>query len=62
MSLDKAIKHKKERRKQYRGAKAVDSTCRNHGSDDWAKGDRLYRSKKELERTWQNIKEYQEGE
>lgn len=30
--LDKAIKHKKEYRKQYRGAKAVDPTCRNHGS------------------------------
>ena len=30
MSLDKAIIHKKERRKPYRGAKAVDSFCRNH--------------------------------
>ena len=32
MSLDKAIQHGKERRKPYRGAKAVDPTCRNHGS------------------------------
>lgn len=32
MSLDKAIEHGKERRKPYRGAKAVDTTCRNHGS------------------------------
>lgn len=31
MSLDKAIKHGKEKRKPYRGAKAVDHTCRNHG-------------------------------
>jgi len=31
MSLDKAIEHKKEHRKQYRGAKAVDKSCRNHG-------------------------------
>jgi len=31
MSLDKAIEHKKEHRKQYHGAKAVDKTCRNHG-------------------------------
>lgn len=31
MSLDKAITHGKERRKPYRGAKAVDKTCRNHG-------------------------------
>ena len=32
MSMNKAIEHGKEKRKQYRGAKAVDSTCRNHGS------------------------------
>jgi hypothetical protein len=31
MSMDKAIIHGKEHRKQYRGAKAVDKTCRNHG-------------------------------
>ena len=31
MSLDKAIAHGKERRKPYRGAKAADKTCRNHG-------------------------------
>jgi len=31
MSLSKAIEHGKERRKPYRGAKAVDATCRNHG-------------------------------
>lgn len=32
MSLDKAIEHGKERRNPYRGAKAIDPTCRNHGS------------------------------
>ena len=32
MSLDKAIHHKKEKRKPYRGSKAIDCTCRNHGS------------------------------
>ena len=31
MSLDKAIEHGKEHRKQYRGAKRVDKSCRNHG-------------------------------
>lgn len=31
MSLDKSIQHGKERRKPYRGAKAIDPTCRNHG-------------------------------
>lgn len=46
MSLDKAIKHHKEHRRPYRGAKAVDATCRNHGSDDWAKENRLYAAKR----------------
>ena len=32
MALDKSIEHGKEHRKPYRGAKAVDKTCRNHGS------------------------------
>lgn len=31
MSLDKAIQHGKEHRKPYRGGKAIDYTCRNHG-------------------------------
>lgn len=33
MALTKAIKSGKEHRKEYRGAKAFDKTCRNHGSD-----------------------------
>lgn len=32
MSLDKAIASGKEHRKQYRGAKRVDKSCRNHGN------------------------------
>ena len=31
MTLDKAIESGKEHRKQYRGAKRVDPSCRNHG-------------------------------
>ena len=45
MSLDKAIEHGKEKRKPYRGAKAIDYTCRNHGSCDWCKGNRLHKFK-----------------
>jgi hypothetical protein len=44
MTLDKAIEHGKEYRKQYRKAKAVDKTCRNHGNCDWCKSNRLYQS------------------
>lgn len=47
MSLDKAIKYKKEYRKPYRGAKSIDKTCRNHGSCDWCKCGRLFKFKKD---------------
>lgn len=47
MSLDKAITHGKEHRKPYRGAKAVDRTCRNHGSCEYCKGNRLHKFKKD---------------
>lgn len=46
MALDKAIEHKKEHRKPYRGAKSIDRTCRNHGSCDWCKCNRLHKFKK----------------
>ena len=43
MSLDKAIKHGKEKRKPYRKAKAVDATCRNHGSCPHCKKNRMHK-------------------
>lgn len=43
MSLDKAIKHGKEKRKPYRGSKAIDHTCRNHGSCDWCRENRTHK-------------------
>ena len=46
MSLDKAIEHGKEKRKPYRGAKAIDYTCRDHGSCDWCRENRLHKFKK----------------
>lgn len=46
MSLDKAVKHKKEKRKEYKGAKAIDSTCRNHGTCPYCEGNRKYKNKK----------------
>jgi len=46
MSLEKAIWHGKEKRKLYRGGKAVDSTCRNHGSCGWCEGNRKHGSRK----------------
>lgn len=49
MSLDKAIEHGKEKRRPYRGAKAVDRTCCNHRSDKWAESDRTYSTQKREE-------------
>ena len=43
MSLDKAIRHGKERRKPYVGSKAVDCTCRNHGSCQWCAENRKFK-------------------
>lgn len=46
MGLEKSIQSGKEHRKPYRGAKAVDSTCRNHGSCPWCQGNRTYKNDK----------------
>lgn len=62
MTLDKAIKHGKEHRKQYRGSKAFDRTCRNHGSDDWEKDNRLYRANRLEEKAKQDIETIEEEE
>jgi len=51
MSLDKAIEHKKEKRKPYRKSKAFDRTCCNHGSCPWCEGNRLHAGLKDLEPT-----------
>ena len=40
MSLDKAIAHGKEHRKPYRGSKAFDCSCRNHGSCSYCTSNR----------------------
>ena len=57
MSLNKAIEYGKEHRKQYTGAKAVDCSCRNHGSCDWCKENRLYQQLKAEEASRQALEE-----
>lgn len=59
MSLEKAILHKKERRRPYRGAKAVDKSCRNHGDCQYCMAGRMYASTKRLASTKEKISEYQ---
>jgi hypothetical protein len=41
--MDKSIEHGKEHRKKYRGAKAVDKTCRNHGGCPHCESGRLHK-------------------
>lgn len=60
MSLDKAIEYGKEKRKPYRGSKAVDRTCCNHGSCGWCKSNRLYKNNKHIESMNERIREYKE--
>lgn len=57
MSFDKAIKHNKEYRKPYTRAKAIDRTCRNHGSCEWCKGNRLYQQNKAEEASRQTLED-----
>lgn len=62
MSLHKAIKYGKEHRVEYGTkdqpyCKAVDPTCRNHGTCLWCEGNRLYQSDKLDEETKSKINE-----
>lgn len=59
MSLDKAIKHRKEHRTPYRGSKAIDRSCRNHGSCDYCKGNRTFQARKEECRMQQKLQEFE---
>lgn len=54
MSLEKAIQSGKEHRKNYIKAKAIDPQCRNHGSCDWCRNNRLYKFKKSYQKTIDN--------
>lgn len=58
MSLEKSIFHGKEHRKPYRGVKAIDHTCRNHGSCGWCKGNRTYKNDKRELHQVQELQDY----
>jgi len=54
--LDKSIQHGKEKRKQYRKPKAVDKTCRNHGSCPYCKANRTAKEKEKEKVAKEQIK------
>ena len=48
MSLDKAIKFGKEHRNPYTGSKAIDASCRNHGSCPYCTKNRRHKFRDKL--------------
>ena len=58
MALDKAIEHGKEHRKPYKGAKAVCSSCRNHGGCLWCEGNRTNKEKSTDKIAKKHIKDF----
>jgi hypothetical protein len=46
MSLNKAIKHGKEKRKKYYGSQAFDHSCRPHGGCPYCENNRKFSDKK----------------
>ena len=61
MSLEKAIKHGKEKREQYRKSKAFDRTCRNHGSCPYCENNRTFQKRKNKLHTLEDIESYREN-
>lgn len=60
MSLDKAIQYGKERRKPYRGSKAIDPTCRNHGSCPVCEANRKHKFRDKHPRKLAELEEQEE--
>ena len=59
MTLDKAINHKKEHRKQYHGSKAVAKSCRNHGGCPYCEENRRHKNDKRKEALDDRVDEYE---
>ena len=49
MGMEKAIASGKEHRKKYYGAKAICKSCRNSGSCEWCRRNRMYKNLKKLQ-------------
>lgn len=51
MGFEKAIEHGKTKRKAYKGSKAFDCSCRNHGTCEWCRENRMYKTIRDLAKT-----------
>lgn len=62
MGLEKAIKYHKEKRKPFKGAKAVSRPCRNHGGCSYCEEGRLHNSEKRKEKAKYEEIQYRKGQ
>lgn len=51
MSMDKSINNGKDKRRQYRRAKAIDKSCRNHGDCSWCEDTRTHNARRQQARS-----------
>lgn len=61
MGFEKAIEHKKTKRKPYRGSKAFDYSCRNHGGCPWCEGNRLHNDKVKRKKSEEELREFKKS-
>ena len=61
MGFEKIYPNRKDKRKRYRGSKAFDRTCRNHGSCPWCKSNRQHSNNKEELRYKESLKDFYEN-
>jgi hypothetical protein len=57
MSFDKNYPNRKDHRKPFSGAKAIDRTCRNHKGCNCCLSNRTHANRKRLEASEENLKE-----
>lgn len=61
MALYKAIRSGKEKRKPYRGSKAFDHSCRNHGTCGYCESTRTHFDRKARTAAADDLKSYIAG-
>jgi hypothetical protein len=62
VGFDKDYPNRKDRRAPYRGVKAADSHCRNHGACDYCANGHLHGWRKRLESAAQRVRDHLRGD
>lgn len=61
MSLDKSIKHRKDKRQPYRGSARFDRSCRHGGSCDYCRNARLRHDARERAEASEQLSDLSQG-